>query len=75
MKSVLISSLVADMKLQGFYLCLEKKSLNVTVVSMPCWEIFDKNNDNYKNKILGPIKKRIAIPTIIKIIVIILFFI
>ena len=26
MKSVLISSLVADMKLQGFYLCLEKKS-------------------------------------------------
>ena len=40
---------------------LEKKSLNVTVVSMPCWEIFDKNNDNYKNKILGPIKKRIAI--------------
>ena len=27
MKSVLISSLVADMKLQGFYLCLEKKSL------------------------------------------------
>ena len=26
MKSILISSLVADMKLQGFYLCLEKKS-------------------------------------------------
>ena len=40
---------------------LERKSLNVTIVSMPCWEIFDKTNDTYKNKILGPIEKRIAI--------------
>ena len=40
---------------------LEKKFINVAVVSMPCWEIFDKKNDTYKNKILGPIKKRIAI--------------
>ena len=40
---------------------LEKKSLNITVVSMPSWEIFDKTNDKYKNKILGPIEKRIAI--------------
>jgi len=40
---------------------LEKKSLNITVVSMPSWEIFDKKNDIYKNKILGPIEKRIAI--------------
>ena len=40
---------------------LENKSLNVAVVSMPCWEIFDKKNEVYKNKILGPIEKRIAI--------------
>ena len=40
---------------------LEKKGVKVVVVSMPCWEIFDKKNDTYKNKILGPIKKRIAI--------------
>ena len=40
---------------------LEKKSLSVTVVSMPCWEIFNRTNDIYKNKILGPIEKRIAI--------------
>jgi transketolase len=40
---------------------LEKKFINVAVVSMPCWEIFDKKNDTYKNKILGPIEKRIAI--------------
>ncbi|PPR35709.1 MAG: Transketolase [Alphaproteobacteria bacterium MarineAlpha6_Bin4] len=45
---------------------LEKKSLNVTVVSMPCWEIFDKTSDTYKNKILGPIKKRIAIEAALK---------
>jgi transketolase len=40
---------------------LEKQLLNVTVVSMPCWEIFDKKNNTYKNKMLGPIDKRIAI--------------
>ena len=40
---------------------LEKKFINVAVVSMPCWEIFDRTNDIYKNKILGPIEKRIAI--------------
>ena len=40
---------------------LEKKSYNVTVVSIPCWEIFDKKNNDYKNKDLGPIDKRIAI--------------
>jgi transketolase len=40
---------------------LENKSLNVAVVSMPCWEIFDKKNILYKKKILGPIEKRIAI--------------
>ena len=40
---------------------LENKSLNVVVVSMPCWEIFDKKNNLYKKKILGPIEKRIAI--------------
>ena len=45
---------------------LEKKSLNVTVVSMPCWDIFDKTSDTYKNKILGPIKKRIAIEAALK---------
>ena len=28
---------------------------------MPCWEIFDKKNNTYKNKMLGPIDKRIAI--------------
>ena len=28
---------------------------------MPCWEIFDKKNNLYKKKILGPIEKRIAI--------------
>ena len=40
---------------------LENKLLNVVVVSMPCWEIFEKKNNVYKNKILGSIDKRIAI--------------
>ena len=28
---------------------------------MPSWELFEKKNIEYKNKILGPIQKRIAI--------------
>ena len=40
---------------------LENKSYNVTVVSMPCWEIFDKKKNSYKKKVLGPVEKRIAI--------------
>ncbi len=40
---------------------LEKKNLNVTVVSMPSWELFERKSITYKNKILGPIEKRIAI--------------
>ena len=41
---------------------LEAVGRNVTVVSFPSWELFDKQNDEYKNTVLPPnIKKRISI--------------
>ena len=47
---------------------LENKLLNVVVVSMPCWEIFEKKNSLYKKKILGPIEKRISIDSHVRFI-------
>jgi len=40
---------------------LEKKGVKVVVVSMPCWEIFDKKSEKYKENLLGPLNIRIAI--------------
>ena len=39
---------------------LKQDGINVAVVSLPCWELFDKQNDNYKLKVLGN-SPRIAI--------------
>ncbi len=39
---------------------LKQEGINVAVVSLPCWELFDKQNDNYKLKVLGN-SPRIAI--------------
>ena len=40
---------------------LQRKNISTTVVSMPCWEIFEKQKDTFKENILGPIDRRIAI--------------
>ena len=34
-------------------LMLSKENINVRVVSLPSWEIFDKQNQEYKNNLLG----------------------
>ena len=34
-------------------LILSKENINVRVVSLPSWEIFDKQNQEYKNNLLG----------------------
>ena len=39
---------------------LKQDGINVAVVSLPCWELFDKQNDDYKLKVLGN-SPRIAI--------------
>jgi len=41
---------------------LEKRDKNVRVVSVPCWELFDKQDDAYKDSILkGDLGKRVSI--------------
>jgi transketolase len=41
---------------------LEEKDLGVRVVSMPSWELFDKQSEEYRNQVLNPeIKARVAI--------------
>ena len=39
---------------------LKQEGIKVAVVSLPCWELFDKQNDDYKLKVLGN-SPRIAI--------------
>ncbi len=41
---------------------LEQKDIGTQVVSMPCWEIFDRQNQEYRENVFPPaIKARIAI--------------
>ena len=37
-----------------------KEGVKATVVSLPCWELFDKQSEEYKNQVLGN-RPRIAI--------------
>ena len=30
-----------------------KEGIKATVVSLPCWELFDKQSEEYKNQVLG----------------------
>lgn len=41
---------------------LEAKGRDVRIVSMPCWEIFDRQSDEYKVSVFGgPVGKKVAI--------------
>lgn len=40
---------------------LEDKGIAAAVVSMPCWELFDKQDQNYQDMVLGQDTLRIAI--------------
>lgn len=40
---------------------LDKKGVPTVVVSMPCWELFDKQDQSYKDSVLGEESFRIAI--------------
>jgi transketolase len=40
----------------------EKSSKKVRVVSMPCWELFEEQDESYKNSVLPPdVKARVSI--------------
>ncbi len=40
---------------------LESKGISTAVVSMPCWELFEKQSPDYREKVLGKDSLRIAI--------------
>jgi transketolase len=41
---------------------LEKEGIKAQVVSMPCWELFEKQNQEYKDSVLPPsVKARVGI--------------
>jgi transketolase len=41
---------------------LQQESIGVRVVSFPCWELFDKQNEDYKQKIFPKhVRKRLAV--------------
>jgi transketolase len=41
---------------------LKEKGIKARVVSMPCWKLFDDQDDEYKNKVLPPsVKARLAV--------------
>jgi transketolase len=47
---------------------LEKNGTQVRVVSLPCWEVFDQQEEAYRRKVLPPeIKARVAIEAGIKL--------
>jgi transketolase len=47
---------------------LEKDKIKVRVVSLPCWEIFDQQEETYRRKVLPPeIEARVAVEAGIKL--------
>jgi transketolase len=40
---------------------LEEKGISTAVISMPCWELFEEQDQNYKDEVLGKNTFRIAI--------------
>jgi len=45
---------------------LTEKGLKARVVSLPCWELFDKQSEAYKKEILGSVSRRVVVEAGIK---------
>ncbi len=45
---------------------LKDKGIKARVVSLPCWELFDKQSESYKSEVLGTGTKRVVIEAGIK---------
>ena len=46
----------------GAYEALEKQGIGARVVSMPCWELFEMQDDAYRNSVIPPeIKARVSV--------------
>ena len=45
---------------------LQAKGISTAVVSMPCWELFDKQDAAYRDRVLGPGTVRVAVEAAVK---------
>jgi transketolase len=40
---------------------LQNEGVSSAVVSMPCWELFERQSDHYRDEVLGPGSLRVAV--------------
>ncbi len=45
---------------------LAQEGIPTAVVSMPCWELFDKQDEDYRRKVLGPATPRVAVEAAVR---------
>ena len=45
---------------------LAQEGIQTAVVSMPCWELFDQQDEDYRQKVLGPATPRVAIEAAVR---------
>ena len=43
---------------------LSKHKVNAAVISMPCWELFENQSEEYKSEVLGNVLKGFPRPTV-----------
>ncbi len=45
---------------------LQKEGILAAVVSMPCWELFDEQSDEYRQSVIGTSKARVAVEAAVR---------
>ena len=45
---------------------LAQEGIPTAVVSMPCWELFDKQDEDYRRKVRGPATPRVAVEAAVR---------
>jgi transketolase len=45
---------------------LAAEGISTAVVSMPCWELFDQQDEDYRQKVLGPATARVAVEAAVR---------
>ena len=46
---------------------LQQEGTGTAVVSMPCWELFDEQDEDYRSQVLGPGTQRVAVEAAVRL--------
>jgi transketolase len=46
---------------------LQDEGTGTAVVSMPCWELFDEQDEDYRQQVLGPGTQRVAVEAAVRL--------